>query len=166
MAGKTTKVYREVKQCWQSVLNGRLLSIDPSTGSGSSMPGYAVFYKGQLEESDIIQVNPADRRNQKLFSISESLYNEFDEPDVLAIEHIPPVPFNRKGAMNGWSIAALQRAIGAIISCFNCEYIEVSPKAWQNHKPANYQKTDEWDAITIGLCVIDIARQIQAEIER
>lgn len=130
------------------------------------MPGYAIFNEGQLEESGIIQVNPADRRNQKLFSITESLYNEFDEPDVLAIENVPPVQFNRASKMSPWSITATQRAIGAIVSCFNCEYVEVAPAAWQRYKPVNYQKTDEYDAITIGLCVIAIAKDIKKETEK
>lgn len=139
------------------------MAIDPSTGSSSSMPGYAVFYQGRLEESGIIQVNPRDRRNQKLFSITESLYNEFDEPDVLAIENVPPVQFKRAGAMSPWGITATQRAIGAIVSCFNCDYIEVAPKAWQKYKQASYQKTDEWDAIAIGYCVLTIAQDIAEE---
>jgi len=160
MIKKKTKVYLQVEKCYSSILNGRLLAIDPSTGSQASMPGYALFEQTKLVESGIIQVNPADRRNQKLYSITQSLQSELPAPDVLAIENIPPISFNRAGAMSGWSLVSIQRAIGAIISVYNCEYVEVAPMAWQRFKPADYVKSDEWDAISIGMCVIELAREI------
>jgi Holliday junction resolvasome RuvABC endonuclease subunit len=129
------------------------------------MPGYAIFKEGQLVESGIIQVNPADRRNQKLYSITESFRTEFDEPDVLAIENVPPVQFRGGRGLSPWSITAIQRSIGAIISAFNCEYIEIAPKAWQRFKPEGYQKTDEFDAIAIGRCVVETAKLIAKEQE-
>lgn len=160
MINTNTKLYKDVSKCYDMALDGTLLAVDPSTGSGSSMPGYAVYRKGQLVESGIIQVNPYDKRNQKLFSIANSFRNEFAEPDVLAIENVPPVQF-KGGKMSPWSVAAIQRSIGAIISVFNCGYIEVAPKAWQRFKPEGYEKTDEWDAIAIGNCVIKTAEFIR-----
>lgn len=163
MAAKTSKVYQSVSKCVKDVLEGTLIAFDPSTGSQSSMPGYAVFVKGELVESGIIKVNASDRKNVKLYEISISLRTEFPKADVIAIENIPPVSYNRKGAMRGWAIVALQRSIGAIMASFNCEYIEVAPASWQRYKFPGYDKSDEHDAICIGLTCIDIAKQITKE---
>lgn len=165
MASKTTKIYKSVAACYRDILEGTFIAFDPSTGSQSSMPGYAIFINGNLTESGIIKVNPADRKNVKLFSITESLRTEFPQADVIAIENIPPVRYNRKGAMDGWAIVALQRAVGAIMGCFNCEYVEVAPASWQKYKFEGYDKSDEHDSICIGLCCIDIAKQIKEEME-
>lgn len=164
MVGKKTKLYSEVKRCGRDALTGTLIAFDPSTGSKSSMPGYAIFKKGKLVESGIIQVNSAARRNVRLYSITQALLNEFPEPDVIAVENIPPVQYNRGRAMGGWALVAIQRSIGAIISCFDSEYIEVAPKAWQSYKFDGYNKSDEHDAICIGICVIETAKQIYGEL--
>lgn len=160
---KTTKIYEQVNACYNSVLDGVMIAFDPSTGSHSSMPGYAIFDKGELQESGIISVNPLARRNVKLFSITQSLLKEFPKPDVIIVENIPPITFKRKGGMNGWSLVSIQRAIGAIVSCFDCEYIEMAPRVWQKYRPADYIKSDEWDAVVIGLAAIEIAKQIKTE---
>lgn len=160
---KTTKMYKQIKGCWQQVLEGTFLAIDPSSGSSSSMPGYAVFLNGNLVESGIISVSPAAKKNTRLFGITDSLRTEFDHPDVIAIENIPPMTF-KGGGMSGWSLVALQRSIGAIISVFDCEYIEVAPIAWKSYRFEGYEKNDQNDAICIGLCVIAAARQIQKDL--
>jgi len=157
---KKPKFHTQIEKAGPTCLKGTLLAFDPSTGSHSSMPGYAIFKNGELVESGIIQVNPSARRNVRLFSITESLRTEFPKPDIIAIENIPPVRYSRAGSMGGWALVAIQRSIGAIISCFDCEYVEVSPKAWQNYKFHGYEKSDEHDAICIGLCVIETAKKL------
>jgi len=164
MAGKDTKVYKSVKACYTQVLTGTFIAFDPSSGAGNSMPGYAIFKEGKLVESGIIKLKGSDGKNVRLFNIAESIREEFPRADVVAIENIPPVSYNRKGSMGGWALVALQRSVGALMSCFDCEYIEVPPIAWQKYKFEGYQKTDEMDSICIGLCCIDIARQIQEEL--
>lgn len=61
--------------------------------------------------------------------------------------------------MSGWSLVALQRAVGAIISCFDCDYIEVAPTWTTKFRPPELPKDDEADAIGIGLAVITAARE-------
>lgn len=165
VVNKTTKLYKMVKPIAREILDGRLLAIDPSTGSISSMPGYALFEKGELVESGIIQVRVQDRKNVRLHAIAQTLRTEFPNVDVLAIENIPPVSYNRKGAMSGWSIVAIQRSIGAIISCFDCEYIEVAPKLTGKFRPEGQEKSDEMDAIGIGNATLQAARQAAEELE-
>jgi len=159
---KTTKLYKQVRPHYREILEGKFLAIDPSTGSGSSMPGFAWFEKGVLKESGTIEVSPAARKNIRLFNIAESFRNEFDKPDVIAIENIPPMTF--KGGMSQWSLVSLQRAIGAIVSVFPCTYIEVAPIAWRNFIFEGYQKSDSHDAICIGLCVLAYAKEVELEL--
>lgn len=157
---KTTKLYKNVKPLANLVMTGRMLAVDPSTGSISSMPGYAIFDKGELVESGEINVRVQDRKNVRLYNIAETLRNEFPDIDILAVENIPPVSYKRKGAMSGWSLVALQRAVGAIISCFDCDYIEVAPTWTNKFRPEELEKTDESDAIGIGLAVISAAEDV------
>jgi hypothetical protein len=157
---RETQLYKQVKQEWELILNGVFLAVDPSVGSTASMPGYALFDKGNLIESGIIRVSPAAKKNVRLFSIAKSLREEFRTPDIIAIENIPPVSF--RGGMNGWALVSLQRSIGAILSVFDVPYIEVAPSAWQKYKFEGYEKGDENDAICIGLCVLAAARDYQS----
>lgn len=161
---KTTKLYQNVAPLSSTILGGMLLAIDPSTGSRSSMPGYALFDKGELVESGIIQVRVQDRKNIRLYNIAETLRTEFPKIDILAVENIPPVSYNRKGAMRGWSLVALQRSIGAIISCFDCDYVEVAPTWTTKFRPEELDKDDEADAIGIGNATLQAARQAVEEL--
>lgn len=163
MIAKTTKLYKMVKPFASTILTGRLLAIDPSTGSQSSMPGYALFVNGELVESGIISVRVQDKKNVRLYNICHTLRTEFLDIDVLAVENIPPVTYKRSGAMSGWSLVALQRAIGAIIGCFDCDYVEVAPTYTGKFRPVELAKTDESDAIGIGRAVIECAKQITEE---
>jgi hypothetical protein len=157
---KDTKIYKQLSQCYKEVLEGTMICFDPSTGSTSSMPGYSIFKAGELQESGIISVNPNAKRNKKLFSITNSLLTEFPKPDVIIVENIPPVTFNRAGSMGGWSLVSIQRAIGAIVSCFDCEYVEMAPIVWKKYIPEGYTKNDEWDAVCIGLAAVQISKEI------
>jgi hypothetical protein len=163
---RDSKVYKQLTACYQNVLEGTMIAFDPSTGSAGSMPGYAIFKAGDLQESGIISVNPSARRNKKLFSITDSLLKEFPKPDVIIIENIPPVTFNRANSMGGWSLVSIQRAIGAIVSCFDCDYVEMSPIAWQKYKFDGYIKSDEHDSICIGIAAIEISKSIKAYKEK
>ena len=164
MASKTSKIYQNVKKYYQEVLTGTLIAFDPSSGSQESMPGYAIFIGGKLVESGVIKLRPQDSKNVRLYSISESIRAEFPKADVVAIEKIPPVSYNRKGAMSGWALVALQRSVGAIMSCFSCSYIEVAPASWQKYKFEGYNKSDEHDSICIGLACIGIAQEVLEEL--
>jgi len=164
MAAKDSKIYQQISSHYREILEGTFIAFDPSSGSSSSMPGYAIFKEAKLIESGIIKLRPQDTKNVRLYSIAEAIREEFPQADIIAIENIPPVSYNRKGSMSGWSLVALQRSVGALMSCFNCSYIEVAPASWQKYKFEGYDKSDEMDSICIGLCCIDIARQIQEEL--
>lgn len=156
---KLPKYKQAIQDCYDCILTGKLLAIDPSTGSGSSMPGYAVFQEGKLLESGIILVDLKGNRSQKLYEINRTLREDFTGPfDVVAVESAGYFI----GKMNPAAVISLQRAIGAVIAAHPVKcLIEVPSNVWQRHTFPGYIKTDENDAISIGLCVINTARELK-----
>lgn len=162
MATKKSKTVLQIETCIDKILNGTLLSIDPSIGSTKSSPGWALFVNGQLAGSGLVKIDKTLPRNKKLYELNRQLKEDFLTPDVVAVEDIPMVQFNRAVPMNANSLGTLQRAVGAISSAWNIDaFIEVHPASWQRWKPEDYVKSDEADAICIGLCVIGLAKEIQ-----
>lgn len=161
MPAKTSKTYQAVSLCATEVLKGTMLCVDPSTGSKSSRPGYAWYEAGKLKESGEIIVDLKSNKSKRLYEIARTIREEFPEPDVLVVEYIPPVTYKTGNQMNGVSLMALQKAIGAILGARPFEHVlEIPASAWRSHKPAEYVKTDEWDSIVIGLCAINTAKQV------
>ena len=150
-------------------LSGTVLAIDPSCVSSSSNPGYAWYKRGKLVscgEIDTIDYRlPLETRLQLLGKVCRE---EFEEPDILAIEHI-----QMGGAI---SMQSTIRATGAIIGNFECEHVvPVSPLAWQayvlkflnlegntDYEKYKYykakHKSDTEDAIWLGRAIIEIAK--------
>ena len=155
---KNSKTYKKIAPVSNEILTGKLLAIDPSTGSQSSQPGYAWFEAGELKESGEIDVDISGDRNTRLAEISRCLREDFDQPDVLVVEYIPPVTYGSGIRMNKVSLMALQKAIGAIIGARLVDHcIEIPSASWRAWKPDNYVKSDEMDAICLGLCAIGLA---------
>lgn len=152
----TSKMETQVAAIVGTVLEGKLLSIDPSSGSKQSLPGYAVWEAGKLKDSGVIEIEPSEYINIKLQRIADSLRDEFEIPDALVLENIPPrVGFSR-GSIN------LHRSVGAIMSAVRCQaIIEVAPISWRKYIPENYKKTDENDAIMFGYTVIATAIKLK-----
>lgn len=159
---KKTKTYEAISKCYREILEGTVLAIDPSTGSRSSRPGFAWYEAGVLKESGEIIVDLSANRSKRLYEIARTVREEFPVPDVLVVEYIPPVTYRGSATrMNGTSLMALQKAIGAIIGAHPFEHlIEIPAVSWSRYKPDNYVKTDEWDSIVIGLCAVEIAKTV------
>lgn len=151
---KTSMIQTQIERHREEILKGTLLAVDPSTGSGSSLPGFAWFEAGELKESGVIQVTIGAAKNKRLFEIRRTLQEEFPIPDVLVIEHISSVPWGNM-RRNTEALAGLQRGVGAILSAFNVDaVIEVMPSLWKKTVDEHYTKSDEMDAIYIGRYVI------------
>lgn len=131
---------------------GHVLSIDPSSGSRESVPGYSIWKAGVLIDSGVLDIHFSDNLNKKLFDISHSFRTEFDAPDVLVTELIS----SYMGTFSK-SICNLQRSVGVVYSLWDCPIVEVSPTTWRKLIPENYQKGDESDAIMIGWTAIQKA---------
>lgn len=160
---KKTKTYQAIEKCYKEILTGTMLCIDPSTGSKSSRPGYAWYEKGHLKESGEITVDLGANRSKRLYEISRCVREDFPKPDILVVEYIPPVSYKGTATrMNTVSLMALQKAIGAIMAAHPFEHLlEIPASAWRVYKPDNYEKTDEFDAICLGICAVETALKIQ-----
>lgn len=131
------------------ILNGHVLCIDPSSGSQSSLPGYAIYKQGKITESGLITLKVSNRINNKLYEINRTLREEFDKPDLLILEYIPSIIY-RGSNLNRNSVMSLHKSIGAIISSFDCQMLEIPAVFWRKFTSEGYVKSDENDAIMLG----------------
>ena len=163
--GVRKKVYPVVEE----ILTGTVLAIDPSCISYSSVPGWALYKEGELHSSGTIStISPALSLERRIQLLGKYCREEFEEPDVLAIEHI---------SMGRASMVSTIKAVGAILGNFETEHvISISPLAWQAYiekkiplgegseyiKYKHYKemhKSDEKDAQMIGLAIVEIAKE-------
>ena len=158
---KTSLAYKSIKPIAQLISEGKLLCVDPSSGSRSSLPGFAVYENGHLLESGVIEVDPKLNRSLRLFEIARTIREDFEEADALIVEYVPAVTFKGGSNLNATSLAALHKGQGAIIGARPFEHlVEIPAGTWRHHKPEGYIKTDEWDAIALGNCALNIAHWI------
>lgn len=156
---KTTKTYKQIEPLSELITTGRMLCIDPSTGSTSSKPGFAVYNQGELLEAGEIDLDVKMNRSKRLYEISRTIREEFQLADILCVEYIPPVSY--RGGMNSNAIMALQKAIGAILAAQPFEYLlEIPASAWKQAKDDDYYKSDMMDSVYLGKYVIDLAEHI------
>lgn len=162
MIGSKTEAYQLIREYSNLLLNGVVVSIDPSVGSSSSLPGYAVYRAGELIFSGKF---PIPHRNmttvQKLrilHNYMTSLYAEV-YPDILVFEDVP----SQRYGGNISAHASLLKAVGVIVSVPGTEVaIGIAPVSWKAMARGTYVKGDVEDAIEIGWVAIEAARQIQA----
>ena len=157
---KTSKAYVSIEDNLKGLLEGVVVSIDPSIGSSSSMPGWAIYRAGQYVSSgtfDIPVHKSIPDRLRILANHLRKLYNEYP-PDCLVYEDIPA---QRYGMGNAVAHASLLKALGAILSVPGPEgYVGIMPVSWKKMVRDTYQKGDEADAVEIGHVVIECAAQI------
>lgn len=160
--GKSSDVYTRTKLRTREILEGVVISIDPSIGSSSSMPGYAVYRATELLEAGTFDINPRGEVWERLRQLSfqlRRLYQRFP-PDVLVYEEIPA---QRHGG-HATAHASLLKAVGAILSVGGPEYaVGIYPTSWKSQAREGYVKGDKEDAIEIGWVVCELAKVIVAE---
>jgi hypothetical protein len=148
-----TQFRNKIKKHKDKILNGRILAIDPASGS-TSHPGWALFERGELIGTGSVQLDsklPIQGRLNALFKlVSEGIGQP--PPDVLIMEEI-------RGSM---AHAFLFWACGVIAAaCGKSELIEEPVSFWSAVVPNGYVKSDETDAVYIGLTAILIAKEYQ-----
>lgn len=148
--------------CYKHVLKGSVLAIDPSIGSKSSMPGYAWFEDGELIECGTFELPRTLGKHLRLYELGRIMREEFEVPDVLAVERIVARPFKGGAGMNTHSLASLHKAVGVIMGALPIKHmVEVATKAWMPYIPESMpEKSDMRDAISIGLCVVAKSEKI------
>ena len=148
-----------IKSKLEEIRDGYLLCIDPSIGSGSSMPGYAIFYGMEFAESGTIYVTPSWPAHIRLQAIAECIRTEFETPDVAAVEALPVRAIGRGRSRRGH--ASLLQAAGAIASALPTpNLIYVDPRIWHSEVGDDYVKGDAEDAEAIGDTIIRLARTL------
>lgn len=161
--GPDTILMRSTKACKYEIMDGALLAIDPSAGSNSSMPAYAVYHKGELIESGALLLDIKLPLAQRLFILSNDIRDIYAKysPLVLAYEDIPAQAYGR----NATGHATLLKAVGAVLAATGGgtdpnHTVPVAPRVWKRLARPWYTKSDENDAIEIGWVVTELAKQL------
>jgi hypothetical protein len=130
--------------------NGRVLSIDPSSGSAGSMPGYAYCVGGVLLEAGTFDIELREVSG-RLWAFAEALRRDFaGKVDLLIIEEIPPFMQSAGSSFRSRSVVNLHMSVGAALGVFGLHpVIYVPPAAWHadvKKLPFDYKKGDDTDA--------------------
>lgn len=157
-----SKLYQEVKKEKDALLVGVALIVDPSIGSSSSSPGWAVYTKGKLTASGTIDTGgshlPLWQRARTLGEEMGKLCQRY-QPDILVHEDIPAT-----SGFNANAQASLLKAVGIVLACTDTESVlGVHPASWKSYVRQSYTKGDEEDAIEIGYVVTALARHIASK---
>ncbi len=165
MLSKGSVAYGQISGCTTHLSKGIVLAVDPSVGSSSSMPGWAIYVHGSLRASGTIPLDPQAPIHVRLRGLVYALRKLHAEysPDVLVYEEIPAQRYG--GGGNAGAHASLLKAVGAILSTSGTDYVVgLLPVSWKPMARSSYVKGDEADAIEIGYIAIQEAARIE-EIE-
>jgi hypothetical protein len=164
---KSSNVYISTSDYLKEVTEGLVVAIDPSIGSSSSMPGWAVYRAGRYVASGTFEIQRQLSVPERLRSLANhirKLYIQYP-PDVLIYEEIPSL--RQGGGGNANAHASLLKAVGAILSVPGpTGYIGIMPISWKRLVREDYVKGDERDAVEIGWIVIELAKEIQYTVQR
>lgn len=146
--------YSKVAEHKDKILGGTLLAIDPSSGSGKSMPGFAVFEAGILVNCGTIafpkkKAPVYDRLQHLTEQVAKILPTP---PDVLVIEEIHK---NIAHLYLLWSVGVSIAAAKSPVT------FELPINCWKALAKVSddYHKTDAEDAVIIGRTLIELAKR-------
>lgn len=163
MLSKTSKAYEAISSARLALTEGIVVAIDPSIGSSSSLPGWAVYKQGMLVTSGLIEINrngSVPARLQELAYFIRKLYEIWD-PDCLVYEDIPA---QRYGGGNANAHSSLLKSVGVVLSVSGPDYyVGLLPISWKRLVREEYVKGDEEDAREIGWIAIQEAKRIIEE---
>lgn len=161
MLAKTTQAYTEIRNAAHELQHGIVLAVDPSIGSQSSMPGWAVYSGGELVHSGVVAIDSGSSTPLRLQRLNYSIRKLVAEhqPDVMVYEAITDVPYKGFSARGH---APLQKALGAILSISGpSKYVGLFAISWTRMARETYRKGDENDAVEMGWVAIAEAKRIQ-----
>lgn len=161
MLGNKTRAYADIEQNVKGLIEGQVVCLDPSIGSSSSMPGWAVYRAGELIASGILEISPKDSipdRLRMLYNHMRRLYDQYP-PDVLVYEDVPA---QRQGGGNAVAHASLLKASGVILCVPGpTGHVGLMPVSWKAEARESYRKSDVNDAIELGYVAIQVAIRIR-----
>lgn len=148
---RTGRLWKEIRHAYLDVLEGVVLVVDPSIGSVSSQPGFAIMESGIRTECGIIEIDHRESTHDRLYALGHSLREEFDAVDVLVVEDIPLRRFNQFGRGSLRQQVQLHRAVGAIHASVKATHsLAVHPATWHCVVPPDYVKSDAGDAAAMA----------------
>ena len=163
---KNSQAYVQTQQNLQGITRGLVVVVDPSIGSSSSMPGWAVYREGHYVASGIFEINPTKPKPERLRSLGRqllALYQKYP-PDVLVYEEIPA---QRHGFGNAEAHASLLKSLGVVLSVPGpAGYVGIAPISWKNQVRESYVKSDENDAVEMGWIIIELAQVILLDTDK
>jgi hypothetical protein len=161
---KGTVLYTRVRSMIPALLEGTVVSIDPSCGSSSSMPAYAIYWAGRLLNSGTIQLDIEKPIEQRLYDLGLQLRSSItDSVGVLIYEDVPPVRFYKSGRTSAGSQSSLIKSVGTILGTIRADHhVGLRPSVWRRISGPSHVKGDVEDAIEMGRLTIELARYIQA----
>lgn len=154
-----TKLYQEVEPRLNDLLYSVVLVIDPSIGSSSSSPGWAVYNAATLDAAGTIDTGgshlPLWKRARALADEIRGLCDDF-APTLLIYEDIPAT-----SNFNANAQASLLKAVGIVLaSSTTDDCLGIHPASWKNYVRPSYTKGDKEDAIEIGHVAVALAKHI------
>lgn len=164
MLSKSSKAYEAISKARLALTEGWCIAIDPSIGSSSSLPGWAVYQCSTLLTSGVFEIDRNEdipTRLQQLVYFLRKLYTQYPV-DVLVFEDIPA---QRHGGGNANAHASLLKAVGATLSVSGPrQYVGILPISWKRLVPEDYIKGDREDAEAIGrICIAEAHKIIQED---
>lgn len=158
LPGKKTQIYSDIHEARNVIAHGVVLSVDPSIGSTSSMPGFAIYSAGELVTSGALVVDPHAPRWKRLKEVYRQLRNLSKQYGVDACVY-ELVPVSAHGGRSQVSHASLLMAVGVTIAAVDARaFVGIPPVSWKRYAREDYKKTDEADAVEIGRIVIEMAQ--------
>ena len=159
---KKTKLYESVSKLTTPLLTGMVLVIDPSIGSTSSSPGWAIYKQGELLDSGTLSTGGSGTelwRRARTLGNSIKVLSSIHNFDLLIYEDIPAT-----SSFNQNAVASLLKAVGIVLACSKSEYVlGIHPASWRNYVRPEYKKGDKEDAEEIGHIAIALAKHIVTE---
>lgn len=145
--------------------------LDPSSGSFSSQPGYAISEAGVEVDSGVIDMPVSADLTRRLYYLGRTLREQFPEKfDVVGVEDVPTHRFRqgRNGRTYG-SVRqqlSLHKAVAVVEASFDVRHVlHVSPATWRTYASEDHllckemgEATDEQDAQAMLYALIQIAR--------
>lgn len=165
LPAKSTQVYINLLTCYRQIVKGKLLVVDPSIGSHSSMPGWAVYEQGELLFSGILTIDPTGDVPTRLKEVYRQLRNlsQHHKPDVCIYEEIPVSAQNGRSQVGH---ASLLKAVGVTLAAVDARFfLGLLPVVWKNRVRDDYVKSDEGDACEMGYVAVDLARELSEKID-
>lgn len=166
LPGKKTNIYTNIRDNCKQLVEGTVLVVDPSIGSMSSMPGWAAYIGGLLQDSGTLEIDLPQATETPRWVRLKQVYQQLRnlstgwKPDVCIYEE---VPVSAHAGRSQVSHASLLNAVGVTMAAIDAnKFVGIPPISWKRYVPEDYVKGDEEDAIQMGRIVIEMAREILA----